>query len=56
MLINPTDASLQINLGVVQCTDQDHGMQAGRPWSLTASLIADTNHTIIERIADRTGF
>jgi hypothetical protein len=52
---NPTETSVQINLGLVQCTDSSHGMQAGRRWSPPASLVADTNRTIIQRIAAKTG-
>jgi hypothetical protein len=52
---NPTDPRVQINLGLVQCADPAHGMHAGRRWSPPAALIADTNRTIIQRIAAKTG-
>ena len=29
----PTDPSLPINLGLVQCADPSHGMRAGRRWT-----------------------
>jgi len=51
---NPTDASIQINLGLVQCSDPARAMQAGRRWSPPDSLIADVNRTIIQRIAAKT--
>ena len=31
-------------------------MSAGRRWERTDSLIAETNRTILQRIAARTGF
>jgi hypothetical protein len=51
----PTDPSLQINLGLVQCRDRPRQMTAGRRWQHADDLIADTNHTILDRIATRTG-
>ncbi len=52
----PTDPSLQINLGIVQVTDRERDMQAGRRWEGLAPLIAETNRTILERIAAKTGY
>jgi hypothetical protein len=52
---NATQTSTQINLGIVQCTDPDDHMQAGRRWTQIDALIAETNHDIIKRIADTTG-
>ncbi len=51
----PADPSLQINLGLVQCTDPARRMRAGQRWTPTDSLIAETNQTILQRIAARTG-
>jgi hypothetical protein len=51
----PTDPSLQINLGLIQCSDPARGMRAGQRWKLADELIADTNRTILQRIAARTG-
>jgi hypothetical protein len=51
----PGDPSLQINLGLVQCTDPARGMRAGRRWTPADALIAETNHTILDRIAAKTG-
>ena len=51
----PADPSLQINLGLVQCADPAHRMRAGQRWTPTDDLIAETNHTILRRIATRTG-
>jgi hypothetical protein len=51
----PTDPSLQINLGLVQCADPARGMRAGERWTPTDELIAETNRTIVQRIAARTG-
>jgi hypothetical protein len=52
----PDDTSLQINLGLVQCTDTRRRMQAGRRWDGLDRLIAETNHSILQRIAEKTGF
>lgn len=52
---NATDTSTQINLGIVQCTDPDHQMRAGQRWNQVDALIAETNQSIITRIADTTG-
>ena len=52
---SPPTASLQINLGLVQCTDARRGMDAGRRWRRVDDLIADTNRTIMRRIARKTG-
>jgi hypothetical protein len=49
------DDSLQINLGLVQCTDPAHGMRAGSRWTRVDRLVADTNRTILQRIAENTG-
>ena len=51
----PTDSSLQINLGLVQCTDAAHEMRAGERWQPADDLIADTNQTILQRIGASTG-
>lgn len=56
----PTDpsakaSSAQINMGIVQCTDPDRGLRAGDPWVAFASLVAESNATILERIAATTG-
>jgi hypothetical protein len=51
----PTDASLQINLGLMQCTDDARDMEAGRRWDRVDRLVADTNRTIMRRIAETTG-
>ena len=51
----PTDSSLQINLGLVQCTDAAHDMRAGERWQPADDLIADTNQTILQRIGASTG-
>ena len=48
--------SLQINLGLVQCTDPPRGMNAGRRWDGPDRLIAETNRSILESIAASTGF
>jgi hypothetical protein len=50
------DPSLQINLGLVQCTDPPRGMNAGRRWDGPDRLIADTNRSILHSIAASTGF
>jgi hypothetical protein len=52
----PTDAGLQINLGLVQCTDARRGMRAGRRWEHLDTHVAETNRSIAARIAARTGF
>jgi hypothetical protein len=52
---NATQPSSQINLGIVQCTDPDDHMEAGRRWTPVDALIAETNHDILKRIADKTG-
>ena len=52
----PDDTSLQINLGLVQCTDTRRGMNAGRRWDGPDRLIAETNRSILQRIAANTGF
>ena len=52
---NATDTRLQINLGLVQCTDRAHAMQAGRRWRPIDALIAETNRTVMARIAAKTG-
>ena len=51
----PTDRSLQINLGLMQCTDDIRGMDAGRRWRRVDGLVAGTNRTIMRRIARKTG-
>jgi hypothetical protein len=51
----PTDPSLQINLGLVQCADPAHRMRAGQRWTPTDELIAETNHTVLQRIVAKTG-
>jgi hypothetical protein len=51
----PTDPSLQINLGLVQCTDPRRGMRAGQRWQRADERIAETNRTILQRIAAATG-
>jgi hypothetical protein len=51
----PADPSLQINLGLLQCTDPAHRMRAGQRWTPTDNLIAETNHTVLRRIAAKTG-
>ena len=53
---NPSNVSLQINLGLVKCGDPARGMRAGDRWTPTDALVATTNRTIIERIAAKTGF
>ena len=52
----PTDTSLQINLGLVQCTDARRAMRAGRRWAPLDTLVAETNQSVLERIAARTGY
>ena len=52
----PTDPSLQINLGLVQCSDPRRHMQAGRRWDRIDALIAETNRAINQRIAAKTGY
>jgi hypothetical protein len=52
----PDDTSLQINLGLVQCTDTRRDMRAGRRWDGLDRLIAETNESVLERIAAKTGF
>jgi hypothetical protein len=51
----PDDASLQINLGLVRCSDAARGMRAGSRWARVDDLVAETNRTIMERIAAKTG-
>jgi hypothetical protein len=53
---NPDDKSIQINLGLVQCTDRTHAMKAGSRWAEFDEHIASTNRTIMQRIAAKTGF
>ncbi len=52
---NDNNERLQINLGLMQCSDAGRGMEAGRRWTPTDARIADTNRTIIQRIVDKTG-
>jgi hypothetical protein len=52
----PDDATLQINIGLVQCRDPARGMEPGRRWSRADAAIAETNRTILERIDARTGW
>ena len=52
----PGDGSLQINLGLVQCTDARRAMRAGRRWAPLDTLVAETNQSVLERIAARTGY
>jgi hypothetical protein len=51
-----TNPALQINLGLVQCSDPRRHMEAGRRWDRIDSLIAETNRTINQRITARTGY
>jgi hypothetical protein len=52
---NATQPSIQINLGIVQCTDPVGQMRAGERWTQVDALIAETNQGILQRIADKTG-
>ena len=51
----PADPSLQINLGLVQCTDPARRCSAGQRWTPADDLIAETNHTVLQRIVAQTG-
>lgn len=51
----PTDPTLQINLGLVQCADPARGMRAGQRWTRADALISETNRTVYDRIAATTG-
>jgi hypothetical protein len=53
---NPDDPGLQINLGLVQCTDPPRGMHAGHRWDGPDRLIAETNRSILQSITASTGF
>ena len=49
------DPDRQINLGLVQCDDPDHGFTAGTRWDPLDDYIAETNCGIIEVLEDATG-
>jgi hypothetical protein len=50
------DRSLQINLGLVRCSDPPRGMAPGDRWPRLDNEVAETNRTIYERIASLTGW
>jgi hypothetical protein len=52
---NASHTSVQINLGIVRCTDAVGHMEAGQRWSQIDELIAETNRAIVKLIADKTG-
>jgi len=52
---HPKDPVKQINLGLVQCADAKRGMSAGDRWNPLDELVANTNRTIIQRVANKTG-
>lgn len=49
------DPDHQINLGLMQCDDPDHGYEAGQRWDELDDRIAATNCAIEEVIAGATG-
>jgi hypothetical protein len=46
----PANPAVQINLGLLQCTDPGRGMRAGLRWRRLDGLIAEANRTILERV------
>jgi hypothetical protein len=51
----PSDASLQIDMGLVQCDDAARDFQAGKRWGGLDRRIAETNFAIRDLMAQRTG-
>lgn len=49
------DPAHQIDMGLVQCDDPVRGFEAGARWDELDDRIADTNCTIMDRIAELTG-
>lgn len=51
----PTNEALQIDMGLVQCRDDQRGHVAGRRWNRIDDEVRDTNRRIYEYIEARTG-
>jgi len=49
------DDAHQIDMGPLQCDDPARGFEAGARWAEIDDRIADTNCTIMDRIAELTG-
>ncbi|HWB74047.1 MAG TPA: hypothetical protein VG755_03810 [Nannocystaceae bacterium] len=49
------DPAHQIDMGLLQCQDPPRGFEAGARWGEIDDRIADTNCTIMDRIAELTG-
>lgn len=49
------DAAHQIDMGLVQCDDAPRGFEAGARWPEIDDRIAETNCTILDRLAEITG-